>query len=256
MRTIIPVTHPTRKLGKRAPRIDPRTLKLARYLLPLPAPPVATGYITKVSSWPIDLNDKIGDCVIAGAAHCIQQWTTYAGTPVVLTNQQVLQGYEAVGGYVPGEPSTDNGCDMLTACNYWRQTGFGGHKILGYMQVNARNLVEVRQAVYLFGNLYAGWAMPLSAQSATNVWSVPSTGATGNGSPGSWGGHNAPIVGYGLTGVKVVTWGALMAATWNFVLAYNDELYALVSQDWIEKGGKAPSGFNLAQLQADLAQFN
>jgi len=179
----------TRKLGKRAPRLDPRNLKLARYLKPtLPAAPPAAGYIAKVKSWPMMLNDTLGDCVIAAAAHCIEQWTTYAKTPVVLTDDQVLQGYEAVGGYIPGDPSTDNGCDMLTACKYWQTTGFGRHKIAAYVQVDPLNLTEIKQAIYLFGNVYAGWQLPLSVQSS-NIWSVPSTGANGDASPGTWGGH-------------------------------------------------------------------
>jgi len=246
--------HPVRKLGKRAQRLDPRTFKLARYLAPvLPTPPLEAGYIQKVSVWPMMLNDSLGDCVIAGAGHCIEQWTTYAGKPVVLTDQQILQGYEAVGGYVPGNPSTDQGCDMLTACNYWRQTGFGGHKILAYVEVDQTNLVEVKQAIYLFGNLYAGWQLPLTVQSA-NVWSVSTR--TGDGTPGSWGGHCAPVVGYNASaakgGVTVVTWGGLMPVTWNFLQIYADELYAVLSQDWLEANGYAVSGFNLKQLEADL----
>ncbi len=69
------------------------------------------------------LNDQLGCCVEAAAAHMIQQWNFYAGHPAKPTDQDVLSAYEAVGGYVPGDPNSDNGTDMLAFLNWWRQTG-------------------------------------------------------------------------------------------------------------------------------------
>jgi len=258
--------HPKLKLGKRAPRLDKRTLKLADYLTPaLPTPPVQAGYISKVSSWPMYLNDSLGDCVIAAAAHMIEQWSAYSGSEVSLTDQDVLVGYEKVGGYVPGNPNTDSGCDMLTALNYWRKTGFGGHKIQAFVAVDPTNKLEVMQAIYLFGNVYSGIALPLSAQTTTNpvpnglpLWQFPAGGLNGDGSPGSWGGHCVPLMGYsndsrGHPGTELITWGAVYDATWEFFMNYADEAYAVLSSDWFESNGEAPSGFDLAQLQADLS---
>ena len=62
-----------------------------------------------------------------------------------------------------------------------------------------------------------------------------------------------PVVAYDQTGLTVVTWGALKRMTWGFWGAYVDEAYALLSSDWIETDLLAPSGFNLAALQSDLA---
>src|SRR5436190_15974434 len=95
------------KLGKRAPILDKRTFQLARYLpaiLP-PAPPETDGYVTKVPSFPMYLNDQLGDCVAAAAGHIINQETYYAsGTEALPTDAQILKTYEDVGGYVPGDP--------------------------------------------------------------------------------------------------------------------------------------------------------
>jgi hypothetical protein len=44
-----------------------------------------------------------------------------------------------------------------------------------------------------------------------------------------------------------------MPAAQNFVADYCDEAYAVLSPAWIEQNGQAPSGFDLAALQADLA---
>jgi hypothetical protein len=42
--------------------------------------------------------------------------------------------------------------------------------------------------------------------------------------------------------------------SWQFYDAYADEVFAVLSNDWINaKLGVAPSGFNLAALNQDLA---
>lgn len=255
------------KLGKRARRLDSRTLKLARYLTTsLPTPASSGGYQRKVRSWPMYLNDSLGCCVIAAMGHMIGQWTAYArGKGVILADQDILRAYSAVGGYVPGDASTDNGCDMLTALNYWRQTGIGGHKILAFAAVNWLNHVEVEQAINLFGSLFVGVALPISAQGSP-VWEVPSSGPYRDGSPGSWGGHAECDVGYNAVrsgglfnrrrpGLMPITWGARGAKTWAFMDTYCDECYVALSQEWIESRGLSPSGCDLDHLRSDLAEI-
>ena len=46
---------------------------------------------------------------------------------------------------------------------------------------------------------------------------------------------------------------AHMKMTWNFWNIYCDEAYAVLSPDWIGQAKLAPSGFDLAALEADLA---
>lgn len=265
------LVHPTRKLGKRAPRHDPRTLKLKKYLTPkLPAPPLEMGYVDKVREWPMFLNDQLGDCVCAAMGHMVEQWTTYsAGQPAVVTNQDVLHLYQRIGGYVPGHPETDNGCDMLTALKYWRKFGVTNgpnkHKIGAFVKVDETDRDEVTTAAWLFGSLFVGVQLPITAQlpdGAPPVWQVPKEGPNGDGSPGSWGGHCIPIVGYsnayktkgGNPGTTVVTWGSTYSMTWPFLMNYVDEIWAVLSPDWFGANNKAPSGFDIAQLQADLVE--
>jgi hypothetical protein len=61
-----------------------------------------------------------------------------------------------------------------------------------------------------------------------------------------------PVVAYDAHGLTVVTWGALKRMTWGFWQAYCDEAYALLSPDFLNASGVAASGFDLAQLNADL----
>jgi len=246
------------KLGKKPPRIDSRTLKLAKYLVPdrLAAPPAESSWVVKVPSWPMYGNDTLGDCVEAAAGHYVDQVTFFArGTETVLNESDIIAFYSAAGGYVPGDPSTDNGTDMLTALNIWRQQGIGTsrHKIYAYMAVDYTNTTEVMQAITLFGSLYTGIQLPISAQ-GQDKWTVVTGGPFGNkGIAGGWGGHCVPIMAYSPITLTCVTWGERLKMSHNFFADYVDESYVVLSEEWIGGNGMSPSGFNLAQLDADLA---
>ncbi len=247
------IDYSAMKLGKTAPFHDPRTLQLANYLRPavLPPPPPQQDWATKVSTWPMMLNDSIGDCTIAAAGHCIEEWTAIAGGAVIVPDASILAAYSAVSGYDPNTGQHDVGANEVKVLNYWRKNGIGGHKILAYAALEPGNLDHVRDSVVIFGNCYIGLALPASAQTQA-IWSVPPGGATGQGAPGSWGGHAVPVVGYDPLGLIVVTWGALKRMTWGFWGAYCDEAYALLSTDFLS-GGKAPDGLDLPALQQDLS---
>jgi len=249
--------HGPIKLGKKAPRIDKRTLKLAKYLKGgLPAAPAEVSWITKVPQpWNMFLNDKLGDCVLAACGHMIMQWSFFAGSPFVPSDDQILTAYEAVGGYDPGNPNTDNGADMLTALNYWRQTGVAGHKILAFASVDWTNRDEMRAAIQIFGNVYLGVQLPLSAQGKP-LWTVADGGIyTSGGEPGSWGGHCIPVMAESPETDSVITWGGITKMSHNFLTDYADEAFAVLSPEWLAANGQSPSGLDLDQLNQDLAQL-
>ncbi|MCI4326721.1 MAG: hypothetical protein L3K16_03675 [Thermoplasmata archaeon] len=243
------------KLGKQEPRLDPRTLQLADYLVPagLAPPPPTVNWGAKVAAWPMMGNDTIGDCTTAAAGHCIEEWTTDAGDPVIVPDAEIIAAYAAVSGYDPATGSHDVGANELDVLNYWRKTGIGGHAIQAYVALEPGNLDHVRDSVSLFGNCYIGLALPISAQTQ-EVWSVPTGGAVGDGAPGSWGGHAVPVVAYDAESLTVVTWGALKEMTWGFWAAYCDEAYALLSDDFLT-AGETPAGIDLAALTSDLREI-
>lgn len=250
------------KLGKLAARLDPRTLMFASYVTAaLPAPPPALNLATKVKgSWGMMDNDQIGDCTCAAASHLIMEWTASAQAKMVTpSNQQIVAAYSAITGYNPKTGANDNGAQEIDVLNYWRQTGIGGHKIQAFVGLEPSNHTHIMDGVWMFGGCYIGLALPKTAQDQTQnhqPWSVIST--SGDGQPGSWGGHAVPVVAYDARSLTVVTWGALQSMTWGFWAAYCDEAYAILSPDYLEKkSGQivAPSGFNLAQLQEDLADL-
>ncbi|MGP0020052.1 MAG: hypothetical protein ACLPHP_15885 [Candidatus Sulfotelmatobacter sp.] len=249
------------KLGKGTARHDPRALLLATYLTAeLPTPPASLDLSPKVGSdWGMMDNDQIGDCTCAAAGHLIMEWTANAGKKMVTpTDKQIVAAYSAITGYNPTTGANDNGAQEVDVLNYWRQTGIAGHKIGAYASLEPGNHTHIMDSVYIFEGCYIGVQLPISAQAQTQnhqPWSVPPGGTTGDGKPGSWGGHAIPVVAYDPRGVTVVTWGALQVMTWSFWEAYCDEAYAILSTDYLDGDKKAPQGFDLAQLQADLADL-
>jgi hypothetical protein len=248
------------KLGKSVARHDPRTLLLASYVTPaLPAPPASFDLTSKVKSWGMMDNDQIGDCTCAAAGHLLMEWTANAGTKMFTpSDKQIVAAYSAITGYNPTTGANDNGANEIDVLNYWRQTGIAGHKIGAYVALEPTNHNHIMDSVYIFEGCYIGVQLPISSQAQVQnhqPWSVPPGGPTGDGKPGSWGGHAVPVVAYDTHGVTVVTWGALQSMTWSFWAAYCDEAYAILSPDYLDGKQQAPQGFSLQQLQADLADL-
>lgn len=238
------------RLGKLAAKPDPRNLMLARYLpsgVKLPKPPARVARTHEVPAWPMYDNDTLGDCTCAAVGHIVQLVTAAAGRATTPQDSAVTGLYWATG-------AADDGRLCLDVLNYWRGTGLGPDKIAAYVSVDPRSRSEVKQALSLFGNLYVGVALPLSAQGGTS-WAKPRR-TTGKGAAGSWGGHCVPIFDYDAKGLTCVTWGAPLRMSWGFFEFYCDEAYTVVTTDWLDAAGASPAdagGFNIAQLESDLA---
>ncbi len=251
------------KLGKKAPKFDPRTLQFKKYVRRAALPPLYPNqrWGQSIRDWGMMKNDSVGDCTCATVGHMVMQWTSDAlGTPKVISDNDILKAYTAVTaeenngqGYNPVTGANDNGCAILDVLKYWQATGVGGDKCGAFVQMEAGNVQHIQEAIHLFGSCYIGVNLPLDAQDQVNAgqgWFVKST--TGNGEPGSWGGHAIPLVGYDKDGFTCVTWGALQHMTYNWFKIYCDEAYAVLSQDWFNGNRPAPSGFDLETLQTDL----
>lgn len=181
-----------------------------------------------------------------------ETWSYNAGTvPVNPSQDTVVQQYFQLTG------GQDSGLNELDVLQTWQQSGlFGDKPVYAYAALKAGNQLELQQAVWLFGGAYLGLELPQFAVEGNMLeipWVVPPGGAVGpDASPNPNEGHCVPVVGYGADWVYVVTWGALKQMSYEFYAAYADEAYAILSPDWLGAAG-APSGFDLAQLQADLA---
>jgi hypothetical protein len=250
----LPEPVPHGRLGKRRKRSDPRDFKVTRYLVrsAIGSAPGEVDYQDKVPSYGVLLNDRLGDCGIASPLHQIQTWFAVLGTAFNPTDAMALAGYEAVGGYQPGDPATDQGVYLRDMLNYWRKVGLGGsvHKILAYAAVNPTNHNLLKACISLFGGVSMGFDLPVSVQGKDH-WSIGRGAAA---VPGSWGGHAVPFVGYDSKHYYAVSWGRVYPVTAGFVDRYADEAWAAVSTDWLDHSGHSGTGLDLATLQADLTK--
>jgi hypothetical protein len=192
-------------------------------------------------------NDDIGDCTCASAAHLIQAWTTSSlGKTFTPSLESVKKMYSDVTGWNPDDSTSDRGAVCLDILKYWRNVGLDGHKILAFVSVPVSSQQLIQDAIYLFGGVYFGAQLRVSAQTQ-DVWDVV---------PGDdtelWGGHAFPAVAYDQRGLLDITWGDTKRMTWAFEEQCCDEAYAIITNDFL-KDGKAPNGFDLNALRDDLA---
>jgi hypothetical protein len=245
--------HSKMKLGRKAIKTDTRTLQFGDYLKPsLPPPPPSADWTKGITAWGMMLNDKLGDCTIAGVGHAVQVWSANNGPIVTVPDPTILSYYEKWDGYVPSQPNTDQGGVELDVLSDWRQQGFAGNALMGFADPKVANLVEVRQSIALFGGVYIGLSLPLTAQTQ-DVWDVVKGGGA-NAKKGSWGGHCVFVPKYDGKSFTCITWGQLKTMTLAFWKEYCDEAHTLLGQGWINAKG-SPAGFNQAQLQTDLANI-
>ncbi len=253
------------KLGRTRPPLK-RKMHLHDYRLAnvLPTPPDTCSYAPAAAPalGQVYLNDSLGDCVIAGIAHLVGVFTGNAGqTPQQFTDAQITGMYSAIGGYVPGDESTDNGCDERTAMAYWQQQGApaGVNKISGWVSIDGTQIQRIKSALWLFENLVFGvelpdkWVNPFPAKPGF-VWDV-----AGRANPDN--GHCFVGVGYTDQGVIIDSWGMLGIITWTAIVAYatqsgSGELYSVLTPQILARAtSKAPNGYDWSELQADFASF-
>ena len=239
------------KLGKQPVRHDPRTLRLTKYLTQLPPTPSAINWSMNVPQWGMFGNDTIGDCTCAAVAHLEMLWTSQTGLEYVPADGDIVGAYSSISGYIPGNPGTDQGANMLDVLNFWRNAGISGRRIQAYAAVNPNSVEQVSASLYLFGGLYVGVQLPQSALDATasrQCWNGISDDSI-------VGGHAINIVAYDQYTLACITWGQVQLMTWSWLQKYADEAYAVLSPDWLEATGASPSGFNINELQYDLSKI-
>jgi hypothetical protein len=246
------------KFGRRHPSKAAR-FKLEDFVLDLralPTPPSSTGYAVNATASLSQMydNDTLGDCVIAGGYHLLGVRTGNAGPPFVASSAQIVADYSAIGGYQPGLPDTDQGCDETVALDYWTTHGYAdGSTLTGYVSVDATNPGIVRVASWLFEGLMLGIELP-------DAWSQSLPSASGfvwdvAGAPNPNSGHCVVAVDYNDTGLVIVTWGLTGTITYAALAEYatrssGGALYAMIAADTIPVGKTlAPSGLAWTQLE-------
>ncbi len=231
---------------------------------PLPAPPPARDWPAEAdrrvaplapifSPMPMFANDLFGCCTCAAAGHIIRSMTANHGTMVTLTDDQILAAYSGVTGFKRDDPSTDTGANMLDVLNYWRATGIGGHRIGGYAKIDHANFSELQLAIDLFGAVYLGANLPISAQRDGDWVGAEST--KGPDAPDSWGGHCMPALRYDRSGLGLATWATMRRADRLWTADYVEEAYAIFTVEWVSGEMPAPNGLDVDTLRRYLGQL-
>lgn len=239
--------------------LNPRA-KLARPGLPPVAWTEDVDRSSEVSSIPMYLNDQLGDCTIAGIGHLYGAVSVYGGHPEVLFEDAEIQAvYSRVGGYVPGEASTDQGCNMADVladnkANGITDTAGTVHKNLGYARLgNPADEELVGQCLDVFGSLYVGFNVQshMMSEFPGQVWTWQ---------PGDSleGGHCVVLQRrYPCGSVHGVleywTWGERQRADFGWQANAVEEAWVVVTPEWITANGTSVEGMDLQQLLADMA---
>jgi hypothetical protein len=216
------------QLGKLPATVDPRTLRLADFIdySQLPSFPSSYKDSDKIANWKMLGNDRYGDCVVAGETHQEMLFSQLAGTPWVADETTVIDTYFQLTG------GRDIGLNILEYLKWRRKNnGASSKKMLGFAAVDWRNPNEVAVAISMFHGILTGILLPNTAKlqsSPNNVWDT--VVKSGNGTPGSWGGHLTLETDYDLTTNMFanITWGYVQKLTHNFMLDYFDESFCVI----------------------------
>jgi hypothetical protein len=186
--------------------------------------------------------------------HAQMCWNAAAGrTPVSWGNELVESTYSHLGGYVPGDSSTDNGLVIQDFLSYWRHEGIGGSKISFYGALRPVTWQRANRlrALQAAGGLLIGLALPVSAEEQ-----FPGDWTEVPGSPVA-GGHAVFQSGElrTLDEVRLVSWGAVVHASKAFVMDNCDEAWVAFGPDFTEKDGTNPSGMDLQAVNTALASL-
>jgi len=241
---------PGYRFGKHPPKQDYRTLRLKNYLKSsLPSPPDSFNVLPEVYKklkvsdamklFPMDGNDKLGDCTIAALAHAITVYSGLVGKKNIMPQAAVTKLYLHLTGGI------DSGCNELDVLNYWNNHPVSDNQILAYVAIDVKNHTHIQQAIQLFGGVYLGFQVQQNAIEEFDAHK-PWTPA-----PLTTDGHAVYGVAYDASGVTVLTWGNTQQGTWGWWDECVDEAYAILPSE-AQQSGFEP-GFDFAQLKADLA---
>lgn len=233
-----------------------------------PIPSGAFGHMAMVDKpWGMYLNDQLGDCVVAGKQHCLRLWVA-EGTgsdTLVFDDACTIKNYELLGHYQPGNPESDQGCDMLFAAEMWMKHGIWDaagniHKIGLALELDCGpgylNMDQFWYAAYLFDGLGLGIAVTddMQADFADGIpWSAQSYNPSR-----VIGGHFVPAMArevanlHGTSSLEtdVISWDAVQPITIDGLQAITTTVLVYCSAEKL-RDGKDMEGLSWSDMRSD-----
>jgi len=180
-------------------------------------------------------NDQWGDCTMAGLAHLVSAYKGLIGELYIPKEEDVVKFYlEQTNGQ-------DTGLCELDVLKTWQKKKWFNDEDIAFLSIDPKNHDHIKQAIAIFGGVYLGVNLPVSAEDdfqANRTWDC---------GPLSGGGHCVVSCKYDEKTINILTWGDQVDATWNFVDCAVTEAWAIVSLE-----AEKISGFKLADLRRDL----
>jgi hypothetical protein len=262
----------TRTVGKYGLRPVPHgmswPLKFGDYvdltaLQPIPAPPSGdfghTRLVTK--PWAMYLNDRLGDCVVAAKQHKIRLWDA-EGTgsdTVEFTDDNTVSNYELLGNYNPGDPDSDQGCDMVTAAQLELTRGIVDstgriHKPGVALQLQAGNWEQLRYAAYLFDGVELGILVTSDMQQA---FADEAPWDTDQFNPYNVeGGHCVPVMAWSGGMPELITWAQPQLLTKALYTApqFNTVTMCYATQEKLANGVDL-QGLSWSDMRSDIKRL-
>jgi hypothetical protein len=267
------MTRTVGKFGLRLPAPGHRwKFKFSDYIdltqLP-PIPPGAFGHMDKVTlPWDIYMNDVLGCCVVSGAQHETRLWVA-EGTgsdTVVFSDRATVMNYQHLGNYQPGNPDSDQGCDMLTAAQLRIRDGIvdakgNVHKLGIALELDCGpgylNLDQFWYANFLFDGLGLGILVTPEMQ---NDFQLGQPWDAADFNPNNVvGGHYVPAMArevdtlHGTTRFEAdtVSWGEVQPITVSGLQVVTTTVMCYATQEKLNNG-KDLNGLSWSDMRSDI----
>lgn len=217
------------KLGRKPRAFNPAVPHFSALRFSLAAAPTFPEACDYTIGLPADLgamgNLDRGDCTCAAMYHAEQVWTHDAGTLDTEPADIVLKCYSEFCGYVPGDPSTDQGGVEQDVLADWMRKGIplsdgSVNKLAAFVELDPGRQDDIKAAIYSAGGVYIGFDVPryLMAGQPPDVWALKPDADNA-----IIGGHAVFVAGYDATAVTLISWGRLYKMEWPFWVKFVDE---------------------------------
>lgn len=228
-------TTPGRAKGK-LPPTNRKSVSFGDFLTVLPTVPLVD--IAPTFIYPMDLNDSIGCCVVAGFDHFRQVVTgLLCGKQANFTQDEIINFYKTQNPHFdlhgsastngPGS-SSDNGMNIQLFLEYL----VSQKKILGFAKIDHTNEEQMKAAIYMGLGIIIGVIVTepqMNEQFYNKLWDwVPDAKQDG--------GHCVTLAGYINQPDKstCITWGTLIDCTQSFISHQADEAWFVLMQEHVD----------------------
>jgi hypothetical protein len=223
------------KLGRKPASFDRAPLlgSLPSYsLMPVAVAPV--DYSKKVPTYPMLMNDKLGDCAEAGLLHMLQTFKAEGGQIAIPDDQSVVELYHLGAGY-DGTPATDQGSSLNGLLSFGQKSPTGipyaqgqdPEFIKAYAYVDHLDYQHVTNCISNFVGLLTGVQLRQS-QMTQDIWDADSSVVIG--------GHCIYTCGFNLKGPIIVSWGKVIQTTWAWWTQSVEEAWVVLNTDFTGSG--------------------